>query len=501
MQAVVLVDQSPADHGDGDVPPAGDGAAQTPDGAASPPARRGRWWLLPLGLAIVAVAGTVDADRRESDRLDTLADIPGILAPVDGPVTEIWHRESGLRRGVTLAAGRLIGLTGRMDGGVDVIALDPQTGAEVWRTPTRRSSATGGWTRCELPPAGRASRQPNATVVCVLVQDLDTGVGTVRAPIRQLAVDARSGAVRTDRGPGPGTALDAIGTDVVLGYPSGDGRIQVTRLDARSAAPRWTFTGPAGSADRTGRGVSVRVDNDLIVVVAGTTRWLLTGGGEVVGAGTVPAAGIGEVAGIGEFAGLSGFAALVREPGLLGEQVRLDGEAPGTELTALSTGRSFAVPGDRVDAAPDDGSLPDVLLVRSAAGDLIGLGAASGQRRWTTPAADSSGAAIIDGRIIQVAGGDLRSLDGRSGRVVWATPVRPGADSSLATDGLVVLLSQPAADRGSTLSAYGLDDGTLRWRTQLPDDQIDLLAAGGRLYGWTEHGIVGFGPRGARQPG
>jgi len=131
----------------------------------------------------------------------------------------------------------------------------------------------------------------------------------------------------------------------------------------------------------------------------------------------------------------------------------------------------------------------------SPADTLIAYDRASGRPRWTAPAGGGgpASALVIDGRIIRTGVDRLTSIDGRAGQPLWTTPVELAEMSALATDGRVVLLTRPRPDGGSTLSAYGLDDGRLRWETELRRDNLWLIGVGGRLYGLLDQGLAALG--------
>src|SRR4051794_39102456 len=66
--------------------------AQDAEADAPAPPRRGRWWwaVLPVGLVAVLVVVQAVADARERAALAGLADLPGVVSPVEASVGVRW---------------------------------------------------------------------------------------------------------------------------------------------------------------------------------------------------------------------------------------------------------------------------------------------------------------------------------------------------------------------------------------------------------------------------
>jgi len=502
MQEVVLVEfdsrEAPGPNGespDPRIPPPDDLGHPAGASAGAWPRQARRWWRVSAGLALIVVVSTVVADRRESARLAALADVPGILAPLDGPVTELWHSDVSVWPGLEEVAGRLVGVEAHRDGSVDVVALDPLTGEAVWRAAARPSGAMDVGTSCALPKPPRLTNDSNGTpvVVCVVVDEAaatDEAAGPVARPTkaRLLVLDATTGAVLSDGPTEPSTSVGAIGTDIVISHVDAAGRVHVARTDARGTTDRWTFTGPGPlPANPSLQDASVQVVDGLILVAAAGSCWVLSGDGDLVHAWTAdPTTGAG------------GRVEVLHRGNLLVEPATTDGGASGSEVIDLATELSFTAEGYPVGAVPDDASLAYLILMQSAAGDdLVAYDIASGRRRWTTPGTIGGGLVVINGRVIHSGTDELRSIDGRTGETVWATPVERVAQTSLVSDGRLVLLTQPDPDGGVVLTAYGLDDGRLRWQADVADDLHFLIAFDGKLYGWADQGLIALGQHAA----
>lgn len=497
MRDVVLVEIDAGETAgvDGEIAPPASG----PHRGGSPGDRLGRarrWWPVAAGLALAVATGTVAAGRRETARLAALAEVPGILAPLDGPVTELWRRaDTSLWVGPTKVTGRLIGVEHGPDGGVDVVALEPATGEAVWRTAARPPGATDGWASCAVPgvPSPPTGAGAVPVVACVVADDVvitaESTAGYVYYPTRArlLVLDATTGAVVSDAPTEPSTSVAALGADLVISRVDADGRAHVTRTDAHGTADRWTFISPdpVPVDDSRQRVASVDVVGGLVVVEAGSS-WVLSADGDVL-----------DVWAPGPTTEPGGRVEVLRGGRLLAEPVAIDDVGTsGSKVMDLTTGRPFEAAGSPVHPVFDDGSLGDLLLMESSEeGDLVAYDIASGRPRWTIADTAGGGIMVVDGRVIRAEGDELQSIDGRTGKPVWANPVGEPAPSPQVTDGRLVLLTQQDPDRGTVLAAYGLDDGRLRWSAEVTDgvNLFYLFAIDGGLYGWSDLGLVALG--------
>ncbi|MGV8966500.1 MAG: PQQ-binding-like beta-propeller repeat protein [Cellulomonas sp.] len=452
-----------------------------------------RWWPLLAGLALVLVVGTdaVLTARGERTRLATLAGIPGILAPLDGRVDTLWSTE--LTSGSSLAAsgGDLVGVVLGHDGRVDVVGVDAATGQTAWRVPARPPGAVQGWASCAVPAP--AVPGPAAVVACVIADEVvitaENVAGYVYYPKRAhlLVIETGTGTVVSDTPTDPTTSVVAFGEDLVTSTVDADGYAHLSRTDARGTTTRWTFTSadPVPVDDSRQRVVTVTVVDGRVVVNGGPT-WVLSGDGEVLHLWTRdPSTALG-----GDVEVLHG-GRLITEP--VAGAVR---RASGTRVLDLSSADSFVAAGHPAFLQVDDGSLADLVLLRSAERQsLIAYDLGSGKVRWTAPDTAGGGTAVIGGRVLRTDAGRLESLDGATGSVVWETALDPAGQagqSPLLTDGRVLVLTVAEPARPVVLAAYGLDDGRRRWATAVPDDLIPV-SLGRHLYGWTRQQLIGFG--------
>lgn len=502
MSAVELVEaDGPEAAGDG-APGAGAASAgargragREPGGrepaGGGPGGRRGRtgaprrpWRAVAAVVAALAVGAAAVADARDAARVSTLRGLPGVLRPVDGPLTTVWTSDRRLGAPLWPAGDLLVGVEDVWDGSRDVtvVALRRATGRTAWSTPVIRDATTPvGGVRCVVPDAPAGGDGTDRVVVCLSLDELGPDPQDLaqleprRARLLVLAV--ATGEVLEERPVDPSTSLDVLGEDVVVKDVVDDGRVRVRRTDARVRDVRWTFHGH--SSPRVPGYALVRTDDGL-VVVAGEAGWVLSGDGGVVHAwppARPAAAGWGDV--------LRGRVLVLPRRDVLGS----------TEVVELGTGRSFTADGYAPGLSVDDGSAGDVVLVQSARGEgLVAHRLGSGRPRWTVPGEDAGGALVLDGRVVRATSDRLQAVDARTGATVWSAPSVAGRAWGLHTDGRLVVRAEREAARGAVLVARGLDDGRVRWTGDVTDDLEHLVAVDGRLLGLTSGGTVAFGP-------
>ena len=451
--------------------------------------------VLVLALAVVAV----EADHRAGVRLAALAAVPGMLAPLDGPVAELWRSEEGQFSDLAQVAGRLVGVKHGLDGSVDVVAFAPDSGAVAWRLAVQPPGARTTLGACAWPDAPDASVPSAPTLAdCLLVtgtalfaSSAGASPDVVEDPssARLLVVDTAAGTVVSERPVDPSTSIASLGSDLITCTLTPDRHAHVTRTDATGAVQRWSFTSPAplpmGRFGRTEARVSVA---DGLIVVNGVRGWVLGADGAVVRSwSSDPTVWDG------------GRVAVINRGQLLVERGTTAAGGAGSTVVDIATEHSFTENGYAIGPDPNDGSLGNLVLAQAANGPgLVAYEGSSGVTRWTTTTSAAGGdltlgaLLVIDGRVVRAEGDRLRAIDGRTGATLWSTPVPRPSLSSLFSDGQVVLRIQADATEGLVLAAYGLDDGGLAWRAPLPDDST-LAVVAGRLYATSAQGIVALG--------
>jgi len=433
-----------------------------------------RWWrAVAIGLAVTLVAVWVISDRREAARLAALADVDGVVAPLDGPPHPGWSTTAGLWSMPVETAGRLVYATLRADGGTDVIAFDVGTGAEDWRTslgaPASDTSASLTSTCVAVTAQGEPSRHLVACLAGLFMfggSGSDTPTVTTTSAHLEL-IDAVSGKIVDDTPTARATAIGRIGTDLVRADVTTDDRLRVERTDPLSTSPRWTFTSPETLTTADASSLRISIVADRILVLEGATTWsVLSADGTVIRSSDHAAAS-------GRISGFTGQMLLTESPSSTADAQR-------TEVLDLGTGRSFTLEGYPAGSSPDDRSVPDVLLTQTTS-TLLASDTATGRLRWSTSLGSGGRVMVIDGRVVVDDSSSLRAIDGRSGRVLWEQPGAAPVDHSAVTDGTVVVAVATKRDSTTEMTAYGLDDGVPRWSTTVPSLTRTIGTLGRRL--------------------
>lgn len=528
MQDVVLVEESDAPLGAaGELP---DSEAPSSCGPSGPSrARAGLTWLLrtratsslvAAGLAIVvATSGAVTA-QHERARMAALAGLPGILRPLDGPVTELWRTGSGTDTvylsGLTGLGGRVLLTENAVNGKTDIVALDARTGEDAWRVQARpahvqaadATNSYAGGANCAFPRSEDAQQAP--VVACVVTDETTSvpvdGAGQMLVGTRAhlLVIDATTGAVLSQSPTDPTTSVVLLGPDLITGQFAADGRVRVTGSGARDGTLGWTFTSPdpvSTDASRQ-RNLWVWASEGFIAVRAygglGTdgrplagASWLLSHDGDVVRE---------QVAGSGD-----GFDTLGVLPGgaMFVETTTTATGARASVLTDAGSGRALTVEATPTGASPDDGSLGGTMLLMQSMTDgaLLAYDLATGQPRWTGAASGDGGGPpmVLDGRVVRsrsdgFSAVDITSIDGNTGKTIWSTSVTSNQAGALLTDGRLVLVSRTksATGAGAVITAYDLADGRQRWEVPIGEEQW-LVEIDGRVFGLSGPGLVAYG--------
>lgn len=456
------------------------GGAGPVDGDGDPRrVRRRRRRLVASGIVVVAAVGvtsvvmTAQDERRERERREALADVPGLLPPLDGPPEELWHVADGL----PFAVGQDVVVLESEDAG-DLRALDLRGGREVW---SRRVAADESCVALS-DDASPLRFGPGATVAdhvaCyprfATVEGYRVVVGD---PATVEVLDIRSGAIVAEV-PTPADVLgvEQAGGDVVVASLDADGAVVVSRwgTGARTlGGPRW----------------STRLPEPLETIEA--SGWVFHAEAEIVRAGTVGSVPLDLATG-------EPRPDTVRE----GVLFTVDAPLPGGgglewdyDEVARPVGGTRVVDTDggvvrRLDGAPwrpvvADASSPEVVLLRRSAsslvvgeesGDVVAVDVTTGADLWSGGRMAGLEALVrVDDLVVAAGAGIVVALDVRDGAVVWEDR-RSGASPWFGglTDGEVVLVAQTAGVERA-LVARDVRTGVERWRVAL----ADLLPADG----------------------
>ena len=427
-----------------------------------------RWWPAPVVLVAALVTGHLVAEQRAEAAAERLRGVDGVLASTVRPglTARPWAtpRAGMLVAQATRTTGGLLTLPWAGEAGAwDVVAVDARTGAEAWRAHLVDAAPDGAVRDVSCT----ADADPATTLACTAV----TGVGDWRGWAAQLLrVDLADGAVTPLRDLPPGASAVVVDGAVVLVEPA-VGSLVVTATDlGTGAALPWRLELPDPVAD-DGTRPWVEVVDGHVWVAGGRSTWSLAG-----------ATGVLEGSGTSLFAARGGR--VVDAPGSSASRVLADGQGVRTEGTPETV-------------YPDDGSEPDLLLLRrydgtSPTGFLRAVDAVTGVTAWERPLAVDvgSGLVVLDGVVYGAEGGTVWAVDLATGADRWTSAGGRGVGAPLLSDGRALLRGERDPEDGTPLLvAYGLGDGRRLWETPLPEGVEALRSDGGILRGWGEDSV------------
>lgn len=453
---------------------AADGVEPPPEG----PARRHRRWPLWAGAAVVVVALaatsavlTAEDERRDDDRREALADVPGLLPRLDGPLEELWHVSGD---GWPLAVGRDVVVMMDEAGDGRLLAVDLRTGQEAWTRPMSDDEVCVALSDDASPSSPTSSGDVAERIAChrsfATVEGYRVVVGE---PASVEVLDVTTGAV-----------VVVVPTPAdVLGVEQAGGDVVVASLDTAGAVvlSRWA-PGPTSSAP-TGPVWSTQLPEPLESI--DEAGWVFHAEAEVVRAGTVGSVPLDLATGEPR--------PDAARPGVLFTD---DAPLPGGgrvewdyDHVATTTGTSRVVRPDDEDVVEVDGvpwlpwvaddSSPDVLLLRRAtsvletgqfAGELVAVDATTGADLWSGGRMAGLEALVrLEDVVVAAGAGRVVALDVRDGEVVWEDR-RSGASPRFGglTDGEVVLVGETAGAEPAMV-ARDVRTGVERWRVPLAD--------------------------------
>ena len=477
----------------------------------SPHRRRHRW----IGAAVVAVAlGVVGfqllADARERALLARLADVPGVLAPVDDRLPVAWRSDSAgeLFWYKVATRGSLVGPVVDDDGSQRLVAYDLSTGTQRWSTDLYGPDPARADAEADLgasPPICLPTTDgPDPAQMACLASDGFVRYGSdiaARVPASASfvrVIDTADGRI-VAQWPATGATFTVVdGVAVLASYTDSYGAVTLDARDLRTGEPLWTDHEPApaqtGSdnvtdwppdvyrvahlvayADVVGHPVLFDVDGRRVHRetdhVAGT---------DLPGAQVSVEPRSGRLV-VSEWSDGSGYA----------RTTVLDGDRPG-----------YTFRGSPYAPVVDDGSAPGLMLYfaadtradASTAGVVLhGADVDTGAPRWRSDlkvSTDIPGAMILRGRAFVLTRDGLAAVDTRSGRTLWSVDAPAGTMfGPPMTDGRQLLVSIQEPDDISPGDLVALDPATGQqaWRKALPDGVDHVYPVGDVLLGLVEN--------------
>ena len=481
-----------------------DDAAVDDEEGVPGPSRRRRWWLIPAAaavvvLALVAYQGITDA--RERSLLAGLADVPGVLAPIDPDLPIRWDIAGPTTQAAAygiVADGAAMNIVVDPDGSQRVVAVDLATGAERWSTVVYGPNAglakalqgRGGTASGYCLPVGPEAVEPTS-LACMVSDGFQTSDGeNAMVPATETLVrvlDTHDGHEIAQRPTGE-AGITVSGGRVVLARLTYDG-VDVAGYEPTSGGTVWSrHLVVPHTAIRPDYAPSVQSVGGLIEVTSGSWAMWLDEDGVPLAVqperdGSTAGSRIVEAPTADRFLAVTSTSSGTTSTELLG--------ADGTVEHTLS--------GDPAYLAVDDGSVPNLILTLpspSAAtddgeeavrvGSLRGSDATTGRTLWTADVSKSGyGTLVLLGRVYVLGGQGVVVLDGRSGKLLWTIePPDNVTYGAIMTDGRSLLaVRNPGQAGGDRIDAYSLTGPDQVWSAPIPAGLDEVHAVGTMLVG------------------
>jgi outer membrane protein assembly factor BamB len=424
-----------------------------------------RWWPVPVVAAAALVATHAVGEARAEAAADRLRGVDGVLGATVRPglTARAWpvaaRAQLVLAESTRTPAGLLTRPSIEEGGAWDVVAVDATTGAEAWRTHLVGAAPEGASRDVRCAP----DAEPVATALgCTVL----TGAGDWRGwRAVLLRVDLAAGRVSEVGELPAGAAAVLVDDAVVTARPEGAGVVVISAPLGAAGAVTWRTEVP-----------------DVAVPGDGTRPWLGRAGGHLWIGGAATTWSLEAATGLIEGSGAN--LVLAR-----GDRVV---DAPGsTASRVLAPHGAVRTEGTPEIAYPDDGSEPDLVLLRrydgsSPDGFLRAVDAVTGVTAWERPLALQAGTnlVVLRGLVYGATRDTVWAVDLATGEERWTTTGDPGVGGPLMSDGRALLRTERDPDDGTLLvAAYGPRDGRPLWSAALPEGVTQLWADGALLRG------------------
>ncbi|WP_250444171.1 PQQ-binding-like beta-propeller repeat protein [Actinotalea sp. C106] len=425
-------------------------------------ARRLRWVGLAVILVGTIVTATVVDARQDAARRVELAELGWVLAPVEGPLEEVWRSAGGW----TLAQTDELFVLAGAGGGVR--ALDPATGAEAW---THEGAGVDGTCSALLDYREARVEQLTADIVYChpyTAYQESTPAAGVAVPINFIEV-ATGAEIATLVVDGSLVMSDVVDGDLLVTFVDSSAALGVLRWDPREGEV-WRWRGAPGlvpngvvvssveaGADEPDEGVpgspvqlSYGVADGAVRLTDAIALDLATG--EQV---TVPPLEATSP-NVNAWPLPDGGSVEVRY------ETSPDGEWSETGRVLNADGSlRFAIDGTPGFSWQTDGSDAGVLTVFRPDGRVAGIDPETGQTRWS--AANVTPALVLEDVMVLVGSAGVLAIDVHDGEERWHAEEIFVWNDTAATDGDVVLV-QSLNGAVPELVALDLLNGAEAWR-------------------------------------
>ncbi len=436
-------------------------------------------------LALVAgglVTVVVTAEPRPDDTVGVIA---GAAPSLTSPLTETWRVETP--EGWSLA-GDLLMTAERQGAGVQVVAHDLTTGAELWQVVVEPAPGSVACTAQAEGPDG-------AVVVCQALGGLAPsgrpGQDVAQDPGRILLVSAQDGGPAGEiRLPPNHAGYDVVDGDLVL-MAAGWSALDVERRDLVTGRTVWTADlalEPVLDGDRE---VAVELPAPRVraqagdVLVTGPVAALLDGDdGAAIGVWRPEVSLSGDV----------GFPRVTTTPGGLGVQIGADTRPAPTSWYTAAGDLVGTFDGTAAEPLVTDGSESDVVLSSTPWwGSLRAVDVALGEVLWSVRTDQGRAVLRVRGTVVLAHEGRLQAVDVRTGERHWVVSADGVEEVHAVSDGAFVLGTGPSPGGAPSVSAISVADGSLLWRTAMPVGGQDLEVLDGRVVAVGPGVLIGLG--------
>jgi outer membrane protein assembly factor BamB len=445
-----------------------------PEVAAARRVRLRRWWWVPLVVAGLALGAQQGVDAYQRHTAARYAGVPGVLAPIQAPLTVRWTIRDTLHWSWRPIDADHVAAAGSIDGVAQGVSVDVRTGRYAWRTALPQPAGDGG--RCEPVTPGPGDGPGRGTpqqVVCLTGDTVETpdGAAPDPGPAHLTVLDAATGHRLHEFATTAAQGFD-VGDDVaVLAIGRGDGRDDVRAIDLRTGTVRWSTTTPVSRSQQAQAAAVVVVAGGeaLVFDTGGVSRLALADGTVLSPPQPVLALSLSADRSRAQLTTRTGYSPLTVVVG-----------GPGGDVTLPGLDRS---------PVADDGSLDGLMLTQ--VGDKLTAYGSTGKVTWTAPETVSA-TVVLGGVVYGSTGTGAVALDGRTGHVRWRADVGPSTAAQLLTDGFHLLLdvgatgADPLDNPRREIVALDKAHGTVVWRSPYPAGSGSYV----RPFG---HALLGFG--------
>ena len=437
-------------------------------------------------LVAVLLVGQSVLDARERAAIAALADVTGVVGPVDEDVQVLRTIPSSAGAAVWGTGGSV---TPGADGSVSYDWLDPDTGATVWTTPLLGPTPAlvdvehvSGLTTCDPEVATGETDVRHASRIVCLVTDGGVEYGDEGQPkllpaktTRLVVLATTDGSVLGDWPIDAAASIAVLPGLAVVTSANGDATV-VTAYDVGTGERRWrTRLDDSRPSEQWVSAWVARAEDQVLVQVRESRQTIMSADGRVVRDLTSE-----------QGSSFQGWYTDDSTGQLMFPSQAADGTSTLTVVAADGDpSKDRVLQGQPVPLGVDDGSVPGLVLTTD--GSVRAWDARTGKALWSSDVATfADQAMVLRGRVFVGTGDSVAALDGRSGETLWTKKSETGRYLvGLFTDGTHVLASLAAGgEQPSVLTAYVPSTGERAFQAALPPGIEQAMVMQHQLVGY-----------------